>query len=147
MPYPSRRYGVSVPAPDTTKNSSSIRRIQDPQYAVYKVLIHEDSKRYQTWSLLQETPIRRIQSIGYAMGELSLEDMSMKSVRGIFFGLFWVEELALDAMEYDDQDNGRGGLFAGENKSISLHHQNWRDRSRDDWYGPRATVCEGEESI
>ncbi|GJY70283.1 hypothetical protein Tco_0473986 [Tanacetum coccineum] len=38
------------------------------------------------------------------MGELSLEEMSMKSVRGIFFGGFWVEELALDAMEYDDQD-------------------------------------------
>ncbi|GKA60102.1 hypothetical protein Tco_0759415 [Tanacetum coccineum] len=37
------------------------------------------------------------------MGELSLEEMLMKSVRGIFFGGFWVEELALDAMEYDDQ--------------------------------------------
>ncbi|GKC07135.1 hypothetical protein Tco_0998745 [Tanacetum coccineum] len=32
------------------------------------------------------------------MGELSLEDMSMKSVLGIFFRGFWVEELALDAM-------------------------------------------------
>ncbi|GKA06278.1 hypothetical protein Tco_0685502 [Tanacetum coccineum] len=32
------------------------------------------------------------------MGELSLEDMSMKSVLGIFFGGFWVKELALDAM-------------------------------------------------
>ncbi|GKC09954.1 hypothetical protein Tco_1001564, partial [Tanacetum coccineum] len=32
------------------------------------------------------------------MGELSLEDMSMKSVLGIFFGGFWVEELALDAI-------------------------------------------------
>nr|GEW07874.1 hypothetical protein [Tanacetum cinerariifolium] len=32
------------------------------------------------------------------------KEMSMKSVRGIFFGGFWVEELALDAMEYDDQD-------------------------------------------
>ncbi|GKC97794.1 hypothetical protein Tco_1168069 [Tanacetum coccineum] len=38
------------------------------------------------------------------MGELSLEEMSMKSVRGIFFGGFWVEELALDAIEYGDQD-------------------------------------------
>ncbi|GKB67831.1 hypothetical protein Tco_0929243 [Tanacetum coccineum] len=27
------------------------------------------------------------------MGELSLEEMSMKSVRGIFFVGFWVEEL------------------------------------------------------
>ncbi|GJX06922.1 hypothetical protein Tco_0194854 [Tanacetum coccineum] len=38
------------------------------------------------------------------MGELSLEEMSMKSVRGIFFRGFWVEELALEAMEYDNQD-------------------------------------------
>ncbi|GJV68160.1 hypothetical protein Tco_1483669 [Tanacetum coccineum] len=27
-------------------------------------------------------------------------------VRGIFYGGFWVEELALEAMEYDDQDDG-----------------------------------------
>ncbi|GJZ47992.1 hypothetical protein Tco_0601824 [Tanacetum coccineum] len=33
------------------------------------------------------------------MGEDSLEDMLIKLVRGIFFGGFWVEELALDAME------------------------------------------------
>ncbi|GKF21508.1 hypothetical protein Tco_0070146 [Tanacetum coccineum] len=32
------------------------------------------------------------------MGELSLEEMSMKSVRGIFFGGFWVEGLALETM-------------------------------------------------
>ncbi|GJX48627.1 hypothetical protein Tco_0273817 [Tanacetum coccineum] len=32
------------------------------------------------------------------MGELSLEEISMKSVRGIFFGGFWVEELALEAI-------------------------------------------------
>ncbi|GJR75059.1 hypothetical protein Tco_0087424 [Tanacetum coccineum] len=38
------------------------------------------------------------------MGGLSLEEMSMKLVRGIFFGGFWVEELALDAMKYDDLD-------------------------------------------
>ncbi|GJY80331.1 hypothetical protein Tco_0493082 [Tanacetum coccineum] len=37
------------------------------------------------------------------MGELSLEETSMKSVRGIFFGGFWVEELALETIEYDDQ--------------------------------------------
>ncbi|GJS49754.1 hypothetical protein Tco_0599875 [Tanacetum coccineum] len=36
------------------------------------------------------------------MGEISLEDMSMKLVLGIFFGGFWVEELALDAMEYEE---------------------------------------------
>nr|GEW79048.1 hypothetical protein [Tanacetum cinerariifolium] len=32
------------------------------------------------------------------MGELSLEEISMKSIRGIFFGGFWVEELALKAI-------------------------------------------------
>ncbi|GKB95215.1 hypothetical protein Tco_0981352 [Tanacetum coccineum] len=36
---------------------------------------------------------------------------------------------------------------SGENENISLHHQNWRDRSRDDWYGPRATMCEEEETL
>nr|GEU93592.1 hypothetical protein [Tanacetum cinerariifolium] len=33
------------------------------------------------------------------MVELSLEEISMKSVRGIFFERFWVEELALEAIE------------------------------------------------
>nr|GEU88296.1 hypothetical protein [Tanacetum cinerariifolium] len=40
------------------------------------------------------------------MGKLLLEEMSMKSVRGIFFGGFWVEEFELEALENDDQDNG-----------------------------------------
>ncbi|GKB20552.1 hypothetical protein Tco_0854475 [Tanacetum coccineum] len=82
------------------------------------------------------------------MGELSLEVMSMKSVCGIFFGGLWVEELALDAMVYDDQDNGKGRIICRcynileGNENFSFHHQNWKDRSRDDWYGPRATMCE-----
>ncbi|GJX17461.1 hypothetical protein Tco_0218293 [Tanacetum coccineum] len=38
------------------------------------------------------------------MGELSLEDMSMKLVLVIFFGGFWVEKLALEAIEQDDQE-------------------------------------------
>nr|GEX32414.1 hypothetical protein [Tanacetum cinerariifolium] len=33
------------------------------------------------------------------MGELSLEEISMKSVHGIFFGGFWIEEFALEAMK------------------------------------------------
>ncbi|GJZ75219.1 hypothetical protein Tco_0639684 [Tanacetum coccineum] len=36
------------------------------------------------------------------MGDLSLEEMSMKSVRGIFFEGFWFEEFALEAMEIND---------------------------------------------
>ncbi|GJR88308.1 hypothetical protein Tco_0212319 [Tanacetum coccineum] len=39
------------------------------------------------------------------MGELSLEETSKKSVRGIFWRIL-VEELALEAMEYDDQGMG-----------------------------------------
>ncbi|GJV73553.1 hypothetical protein Tco_1493548 [Tanacetum coccineum] len=61
MPYPSRRYDVSVPTLHQIP-----RRIQ-AQYAVSRILytpylriiIHEDSGRYQTWSLLQESLIRR----------------------------------------------------------------------------------------
>ncbi|GKE62962.1 hypothetical protein Tco_1513329 [Tanacetum coccineum] len=45
--------------PKTTKERRSIRRIQD--------IVCEYSGRYQTWSLLQETPIRRIQSLEYAV--------------------------------------------------------------------------------
>ncbi|GJS37555.1 hypothetical protein Tco_0535937 [Tanacetum coccineum] len=47
--------------------------------------------------------IERARVVSRVMGELSLEEMLMKSVRGIFFGGFWVEELALEAIEYDDQ--------------------------------------------
>ncbi|GJR73784.1 reverse transcriptase domain-containing protein [Tanacetum coccineum] len=36
-----------------------MRRIED--------IVYEDSGRYQSWSLLQETPIRRIQSLGYTI--------------------------------------------------------------------------------
>ncbi|GJZ81682.1 hypothetical protein Tco_0646676 [Tanacetum coccineum] len=36
----------------------------------------------------------------------SLDEMSMKSVRGIFLRGFWVEELALEAMEYGVQGMG-----------------------------------------
>ncbi|GKF32473.1 hypothetical protein Tco_0102271, partial [Tanacetum coccineum] len=35
-------------SPKTTKETSSIRRIED--------IVYEDSGRYQAWSLLQETP-------------------------------------------------------------------------------------------
>ncbi|GKA06569.1 hypothetical protein Tco_0685793 [Tanacetum coccineum] len=56
--YPSRRYGVSVPAlhkkprrsnPYTSYPGASIRCIQGLLYA-------EIPKRYQSWSLLQEIP-------------------------------------------------------------------------------------------
>nr|GEX81668.1 hypothetical protein [Tanacetum cinerariifolium] len=64
------------------------------------------------------------------MGELSLEEMSMKSVRGICFGGFWVKDLALDAMEYDDQDrwNEEDGLQVlvcedDEQRSLNLYYK------------------------
>ncbi|GJU35173.1 hypothetical protein Tco_1183527, partial [Tanacetum coccineum] len=67
-PYPSRRYGVSVP--ELTKDhegNKPIRRIQKKAIRRIEDIVCEDSGRYQSWSLLQETPIRRIQSLGYAV--------------------------------------------------------------------------------
>ncbi|GJU71534.1 hypothetical protein Tco_1262939 [Tanacetum coccineum] len=62
------RYGVSVPAlTKTTKERRSICRIQRKSIRRIKDIVCEYSGRYQTWSLLQETPIRRIQSLGYAV--------------------------------------------------------------------------------
>ncbi|GJW30347.1 hypothetical protein Tco_0047222 [Tanacetum coccineum] len=58
------------------------------------------------WLGLSTQPTPREVDRWFWMGELSLEEMSMKSVRGIFFGGFWVEELALEAIEYDDQGMG-----------------------------------------
>ncbi|GKA34619.1 hypothetical protein Tco_0721048 [Tanacetum coccineum] len=54
-------------SPKTTKETSSIRRIQRSSIRRIEDIVCEDSGRYQTWSLLQETPIRRIQSLGYAI--------------------------------------------------------------------------------
>ncbi|GJU11612.1 hypothetical protein Tco_1134008 [Tanacetum coccineum] len=51
----------------TTKETSSIRRIQRRPIRRIGYIVCEDSGRYQAWSLLQETPIRRIQSPGYAV--------------------------------------------------------------------------------
>ncbi|GKB45912.1 hypothetical protein Tco_0896665 [Tanacetum coccineum] len=65
------------------------------------------------------------------MGELSLEEMSMKLVRGIFFGGFWVEELALEAIEYDDQGMGyEEGSFSTpceELEKVNRMTQIWKE--------------------
>ncbi|GJU26353.1 hypothetical protein Tco_1164974 [Tanacetum coccineum] len=53
-------------SPKTTKETRSIRRIQRRPIRRIKDIVCEDSGRYQTWSLLQETPICCIQSLGYA---------------------------------------------------------------------------------
>ncbi|GJR92502.1 putative reverse transcriptase domain-containing protein [Tanacetum coccineum] len=53
-------------SPKTTKERSSIRRIQRRPIRRIQDIVCEYSGRYQTWSLLQETPIRHIQPIGYA---------------------------------------------------------------------------------
>ncbi|GJS73764.1 retrovirus-related pol polyprotein from transposon TNT 1-94 [Tanacetum coccineum] len=50
----------------TTKERRSIRRIQKNLIRRIQDIVCEYSGRYQTWSLLQETPIRRIQSLSYA---------------------------------------------------------------------------------
>ncbi|GKB17410.1 hypothetical protein Tco_0851333 [Tanacetum coccineum] len=67
-PYPSRkiRHIHVCTHQKTTKERSSIRRIQRISIRRIQDIVCEDSGRYQTWSLLQETLIRRIQSLGYA---------------------------------------------------------------------------------
>ncbi|GJU21980.1 retrovirus-related pol polyprotein from transposon TNT 1-94 [Tanacetum coccineum] len=59
-------------SPKTTKETSSIRRIQRNSIRRIQDIVCEYSGRYQTWSLLQETPIRRIQSLGYAVPMIAL---------------------------------------------------------------------------
>ncbi|GJW52752.1 disease resistance CC-NBS-LRR class family protein [Tanacetum coccineum] len=53
-------------SPKTTKERRSIHRIQKKSIRRIEDIVCEYSGRYQTWSLLQETPICRIQSLGYA---------------------------------------------------------------------------------
>ncbi|GJZ17410.1 hypothetical protein Tco_0553533, partial [Tanacetum coccineum] len=67
-------------SPKTTKETSSIRRIQRRPIRRIEDIVCEDSGRYQTWSLLQETPIRRIQSLGYAGRKIYIE---LRSTSGI----------------------------------------------------------------
>ncbi|GJR38620.1 hypothetical protein Tco_1214304 [Tanacetum coccineum] len=43
-------------SPKTTKETSSIRRIQRRQIRRIEDIVFEDSGRHQAWSLLQETP-------------------------------------------------------------------------------------------
>ncbi|GJT15938.1 hypothetical protein Tco_0874644 [Tanacetum coccineum] len=73
--YSDYQYAVSIKedtaypclySPKTTKETSSIHHIQRNPIQRIQDIVSKDSGRYQTWSLLQETPIRRIQSLGYA---------------------------------------------------------------------------------
>ncbi|GJT85086.1 hypothetical protein Tco_1066803 [Tanacetum coccineum] len=54
-------------SPKTTKETSSICRIQRRPIRRIEDIVCEDSGRYQAWSLLQEPLIHRIQPIGYAV--------------------------------------------------------------------------------
>ncbi|GJV64826.1 hypothetical protein Tco_1475654 [Tanacetum coccineum] len=74
--YSDYQYAVSVKedtsypclhSPQTMKETSSICRIPRSPIRRIQDIVCEYSGRYQTWSLLQETPIRRIQSLGYAI--------------------------------------------------------------------------------
>ncbi|GKA76460.1 ribonuclease H-like domain-containing protein [Tanacetum coccineum] len=58
--------------PKTTKERRSIRRIQRRPIRRIRYMACEYSGRYKTWSLLQETPIRHIQPIGYAFSIIRL---------------------------------------------------------------------------
>ncbi|GJX74636.1 hypothetical protein Tco_0313231, partial [Tanacetum coccineum] len=59
-------------SPKTTKERSLIRRIQRSSMRRIQDIVCKYSGRCQMWSLLQETPIRRIQSLGYATLILAL---------------------------------------------------------------------------
>ncbi|GJW34022.1 hypothetical protein Tco_0054054, partial [Tanacetum coccineum] len=62
------RYGVSVPAL-TKDHEGNKLNTPYPERPIHRIedIVCEDSRRDQAWSLLQETPIRRIQSLGYAV--------------------------------------------------------------------------------
>ncbi|GJX10160.1 hypothetical protein Tco_0200019 [Tanacetum coccineum] len=73
--YSKDQYAVSIKedtaypclhSPNTIKERRSIRRIEKKSIRRIEDIVCEYSGRYQTWSLLQETPIRHIQSLGYA---------------------------------------------------------------------------------
>nr|GEV79905.1 hypothetical protein [Tanacetum cinerariifolium] len=112
----------------------SFKGIKLVKFLVYLVLSHE---RLGLSTQPTSREVDKVKALG-ANGEVS--GSRVKVVWMVVDGGNRIlgEELALDAMEYDDQ---------GENESISLHHQNWRDTSRDDLYGLRVTMCEEEESI
>ncbi|GJT50721.1 hypothetical protein Tco_0976878, partial [Tanacetum coccineum] len=67
-PYPSRKIrrirACTHQRPQRNEAQYAISR--RCQYVCIEDIVCEYSGRYQTWSLLQETPIRRIQLIGYA---------------------------------------------------------------------------------
>ncbi|GJX41267.1 putative reverse transcriptase domain-containing protein [Tanacetum coccineum] len=72
--YPSRRYGVSVPK--LTKDhegNKPIRRIQKKAIHRIEDIACEDSRRYQSWSLLQETL-----NTPYEIKKLEIETWNLK---------------------------------------------------------------------
>ncbi|GJR59760.1 DNA-directed DNA polymerase [Tanacetum coccineum] len=73
-------------SPKTTKETSSIRRIQRSSIRRIQDIVCEYSGRYQAWSLLQETPIRRAASglrpyhFTYPERKLTMEEMLYKFI-------------------------------------------------------------------
>ncbi|GJR55885.1 hypothetical protein Tco_1406406 [Tanacetum coccineum] len=67
--YPSRKiqriYATTHQRPGKTQYQYAVSRKGNTPYLSYMGIKY--SRRYQTWSLLQETPIRRIQHLGYAV--------------------------------------------------------------------------------
>ncbi|GJR95568.1 ribonuclease H-like domain-containing protein [Tanacetum coccineum] len=120
----------------------SFKSVKLVKFLVYLVSI-EKVKALGAKGEVSGSRVRVVWMVVYG-GNIRARLVSKVVAKGIFIGGFWVEELALDAMEYDDQDkwNEEDDL-----QDISLHLQNWKDMSRDDWYGPKATMCEEEESI
>ncbi|GJY69598.1 hypothetical protein Tco_0472580 [Tanacetum coccineum] len=87
--YSDNQYVVSIKedtvypclhSPKTTKERRSIRRIKKKSIRRIEDIVCEYSGRYQMWSLLQETPIRHIQSLGYA--DIFIRASRLKKVMG-----------------------------------------------------------------
>ncbi|GJX79257.1 hypothetical protein Tco_0327406 [Tanacetum coccineum] len=85
--YSDNQYAVSIKedtaypclhSPKTTKERRSIRRIQRRPIRRIGDIVCEDSGRYQAWSILQETPIRRIQPIGYTVSNRLPDSINRK---------------------------------------------------------------------
>ncbi|GJS20628.1 hypothetical protein Tco_0449260 [Tanacetum coccineum] len=100
-------------SPKTTKETWSIRSIQRRPIRRIGNIVCEDSGRYQTWSLLQETPIHRIQSLGYAL--IGHAPIVTKIVDG--------KETVIPSTSVEDNAQRRAELKARSNLLMALPNE------------------------
>ncbi|GJY65109.1 hypothetical protein Tco_0466569 [Tanacetum coccineum] len=117
-------------SPKTTKERRSIRRIQKKSIRRIEDIVCEYSGRYQTWSLLQETPIRRIQSLGYAHFKTpSLDELRSPGVN-LFSNQedYSEEEVAVSRPKIKDRDHFElKGQFLKELQENTFNGSNHED--------------------